>query len=372
MIRHIKAWRITIQIAVATLLLIGNFATATEQKRLKVGVAGSAPFVINNGDELHGISIKVWESVAMDNNLQYDYFPHRSVDIDKAIDSVDKGEIDLLIGPISITSQRLKIPGVNFTQPYFFAKAGVLLHKTPPTLFDRVKVFFGKAVLSSVVVLISVIFTVGTLIWLAERRRNEDNFPREWASGIANGAWFALVTLTTVGYGDKAPITRTGRLITSTWMVISLIAVSSLTAGLASALTLFLSGASESPIHHPEDLKQRRVAVVKGSSGSQIAEDADVILVVAETLDDAVQLVLNNDAAAFIFDRPALRYYLKNHPDLPLKIAPFTLAEETYGFAFKTGSHLNTPLDVSILELQRTGAVETLTTSLLTKDQPTD
>ena len=33
--------------------------------------------------------------------------------------------------------------------------------------------------------------------------------------------WFALVTLTTVGYGDKAPITRIGRSLTSVWMVTS-------------------------------------------------------------------------------------------------------------------------------------------------------
>ena len=50
--------------------------------------------------------------------------------------------------------------------------------------------------------------------------------------------WFALVTLTTAGYGDKAPITRTGQSITGAWMVIFLIAVSSLTASLASASTI--------------------------------------------------------------------------------------------------------------------------------------
>ena len=46
----------------------------------------------------------------------------------------------------------------------------------------------------------------------------------------------------------------------------------------------------------PQDLKQRRVAVIAGS-GSQIAEESDCLL--AKTFDDAVQLVLNNDASAY-------------------------------------------------------------------------
>ena len=44
---------------------------------------------------------------------------------------------------------------------------------------------------------------VGSLIWLAERRRNAEQFAEPLA-GIGSGMWFALVTLTTVGYGDKA------------------------------------------------------------------------------------------------------------------------------------------------------------------------
>ena len=148
-------------------------------------------------------------------------------------------------------------------------------------------------------------------------------------------------------------------------MVISLIAVSSLTASLASAFTLFLSGAADSPITAPKDLSQRRVAVVQGTSGIRLAESGGMIKVSARDLNAAVTMVSNGEVDAMIFDRPAIRYYLRENPGLKVKLAPFTLAEETYGFAFKTGSPLNTPLDVSILKLQRNGDVERLTNQLL-------
>ena len=57
----------------------------------------------------------------------------------------------------------------------------------------------------------SVLVAVGSMIWLAERRQNSSQFPQAVLPGLANGMWFALVTLTTVGYGDKAPVTRVGK-----------------------------------------------------------------------------------------------------------------------------------------------------------------
>ncbi|MGB0286628.1 MAG: ion channel, partial [Synechococcus sp.] len=249
--------------------------------------------------------------------------------------------------------------------PYYLGKSGVLLPMRPPSILSRVQVFFGWAVISSVLVLISVLLVVGSLIWLAERNRNSEQFPRDWLPGISSGMWFALVTLTTVGYGDKAPITRTGRGITGAWMVISLIAVSSLTASLASAFTLFLSGATESGISAPAQLNGRRVAVVEGTSGMELAQRGDMRIVSATNLRSAVQLLVNQQADALIFDRPAIRYHLKNNPDLALRLAPFTLSEETYGFVIKPDSPLRTPMDVSILKLQRQGKVAAIANRLL-------
>ena len=331
--------------------------------QMRVGISGSPPFVIKDGSHYSGISVDIWDRVAEDNDISYKLIEQPTPKA--GIEAVDDGSIDLLVGPISITSRRLAIPGIDFTQPYFLSKEGIVLPLKTPSIFSRLQVFFGWAVISSVLVLIAVLLAVGSLIWIAEREKNSAQFPRDWLPGISSGMWFALVTLTTVGYGDKAPITRTGRSITGAWMVISLIAVSSLTASLASAFTLFLSGATESGISAPAQLNGRRVAVVEGTSGMELAQRGDMRIVSATNLRSAVQLLVDQKADALIFDRPAIRYHLKNNPDLALRLAPFTLSEETYGFVIKPDSPLRTPMDVSILKLQRQGKVAAIANRLL-------
>ena len=355
--RRVRRWSVVLALA-----CFGS-ALPLQANELRVGISGSAPFVIQDGDSTSGISLDIWRRVAEDNNYSYELIPQPSPKA--GIEAVDEGEIDVLVGPISITSGRLAMPGVDFTQPYYLGKSGVLLPMRPPSILSRVQVFFGWAVISSVLVLISVLLLVGSLIWLAERNRNSEQFPRDWLPGISSGMWFALVTLTTVGYGDKAPITRTGRGITGAWMVISLIAVSSLTASLASAFTLFLSGATETAISSPDQLNGRRVAVVEGTSGMELAQRGGMRMVGAPDLKSAIQLMVEKQADALIFDRPAIRYFLKNNPNVSLRLAPFTLSEETYGFVIKPASPLRTPMDVSILKLQRQGSVEQIANQLL-------
>ena len=141
--------------------------------------------------------------------------------------------------------------------------------------------------------------------------------------------------------------------------------MSSLTASLASAFTLFLTGATEAAITDPTQLQSRRVAVVSGTSALELAQRQDMRVVSADSLAGAIELMLSGRAEAVIFDRPAIRYHLKQNQELAVRLAPFTLAEETYGFALRAGDPLRNALNVSILQLQREGQVDAITNVLL-------
>lgn len=361
--RHVTKRRLIA--ALGLVVGLGALGLPSLARTLRVGVSGSAPFVIEDalGEGLSGISVEVWRRVAEANDLPYDFI--RQASSEAGIAALEAQTIDVLVGPVSITASRLARPEVDFTQPYHIDKVGVLLPMQRADLSSRLRVLFGWAVISSVLVLVSVLMVVGTMIWLAEHRRNPEQFPPRPLAGIGNGMWFALVTLTTVGYGDKAPITRIGRGITSAWMVISLVAVSTLTAGLASAFTVLLSGSSGERINDPSDLGRLRVAAVEGSSGMELAERRRFRIVATESLEQGVAAMLDQRADALVFDDSALRYHLKLNPHLALQMAPFALAEETYGFVLRWDNPLRTPLDVAILQLQRQGQVDAMVQAVL-------
>ena len=74
---------------------------------IRVGVSGSAPFVISDADGLEGISVQIWEETASRLDRPFVYVPQPNSKAN--IDAVSKGVVDLAIGPISITPDRLPI-----------------------------------------------------------------------------------------------------------------------------------------------------------------------------------------------------------------------------------------------------------------------
>ena len=330
---------------------------------LRVGVSGSPPFLMKDGVALEGISVQIWDATADRLNRTYELIQFPTTEAN--IDAVVNGKVDLAIGPISITPDRLANPKIDFTQPYFHGTEDLLLPLRAPGLFARLRPFFGWAALSSAGGLMLLLFVVGNLIWLAERRRNAAQFPRHYLKGVGNGMWFALVTLTTVGYGDRAPLSKTGRTIAGVWMVMPLLALSSITAGLASAFTVSLTRLDPTGIRESADLRGKSVAVVDGTTSETWAKIYGARAKTAPTLNAAIALLGKGAVEGVIFDGSPLRYYLQNNPEAPFKIAPFSLANQTYGFVLPIDSPLRTPIDVVLLDLQRKGEVKTITDALL-------
>jgi voltage-gated potassium channel len=84
---------------------------------------------------------------------------------------------------------------------------------------------------------------------------DHENFP-----SVGLGIWWALQTVTTVGYGDVVPSTLAGRVIGGLVMAIGIAFISFVTAGVTSALVQrAASAAHEADLANQEQNKQRIV-----------------------------------------------------------------------------------------------------------------
>lgn len=85
--------------------------------------------------------------------------------------------------------------------------------------------------------IISLSVTVGILGWLMDHSANPSHFSVWFYKGSFEGFWWAMVTITTVGYGDKVPITFSSRFLAILWMFSGAIILSLFTANVTSVLT---------------------------------------------------------------------------------------------------------------------------------------
>lgn len=317
---------------------------------LEVGVAGTPPFVMDSVTG-GGISVEIWQSLAMHAAWKFhsQYFP----DVPSALQALEAGTLDVVVGPISITADRAR--RVWFTQPYHYSGISILSRSDSPTLWQRVSPFFSERFFWAVCVFLLILGGVGTLLWLAEHERNPEQFPHEMAKGIANGMWCAIVTMSTTGYGDKAPLTFWGRLIAGSWMVISIIFATTMVAGIASTLTL--TGMHTGVITKVTQLRDRSVAVVKGSPAEQFLDPYGARETYVETLSAGYDLLKSRKVDAVFYDRPQLLYFLQQHADDDVSVSVADYVRSGYGFAIRPGSKILHQMNVGLLEMQASGEV---------------
>ena len=321
-------------------------AAPAAKRTLRVGLVGSKPFILPTTGAPRGVAVDVWNAVETEIGVSSKYSRFKRVA--QALAAVEAGTIDIAVGPISITAQRAQ--RIDFTQPYFASSIGILTSSTPQSAWAKIKPFVSTAFMVGVGTLLLVLFVVGNLVWLAERRANSEHFPSGYPAGVANGMWFALVTMTTVGYGDRAPITKVGRVITSIWMLVAMIGASSLTATIATALTVSqMDGGGLSSLNK---LRRRRVAVVKGTPGVALARRYGARLQIVVSKEEALELTGKRKVDAMLYDLPILQFYVEENPTLPLTTYSSNSGPDNYGFAVSKRSPLRNSIDVALLRLR--------------------
>ncbi len=323
-------------------------------EKLRVGITGEAPAVIlpqdtsNPNKRLTGISVDIWNELATALNLDYELIYNDSVT--QTLEKLANQDIDIAIGGITVTENNIR--RFDFTQPVHEDKISVLVPLQSPTLWTIIKPFFGWAFLSSIILIGLCLFVVGNLLWLAEHNQNSEQFPTNYVKGVREGVWCALTTFSTVGYGDRYPVTNLGRFIAGSWMLISLAAVTTLTAGIATTLALAFSAQPSQNLQSPSDLKGVRLVTISGSKAVQWGQYYQGRMVEVDNLSDGIQQLESNQVDGVLHSRLALEYYLYENPQAPFRVVNFDIGTQNYSIALTQDHPLTEKLNEQILSIE--------------------
>jgi len=322
-------------------VLLSSVASAAP---LTVAVKASPPFSYPEGDRWDGVSVELWESVADKAGLEYRLRPYKT--LADMLEAVELGQADVAIGAISVTAERER--RLDFTQPMYRAGLGIATRSEPGGWSTTLRSLFSWKFFSAVLALVLVLLLVGLLIWLLERRKNPQQFGGSVSEGIGNGFWWSAVTMTTVGYGDKAPVSLGGRVLGLVWMFVSIITISGFTAAIASSVTV---NQLQTRIDGAGDLPRVTVAAVANTSGAQWLSANGIKHQRFDNTEKALRAVALGQADAAVGDAPVMRYILSEREDDNLLVLPKLVREESYAFAVANGSPLRETLDQAMLDI---------------------
>ncbi len=290
-----------------------------------------------------GISIDLWRAIASE--LQYSYELHE-LDLQGLLDQVKEGRIDVAVAALTITRDRETL--FDFSHPFYTTGLGIAVApRGGGGWLSLVRRIFTWQFLEVIVILAVVLLALGVLVWLFERKRNPGQFGGNPGSGIFSGFWWAAVTMTTVGYGDKAPVTIGGRVVAVIWMFVGIVAISAFIAAVTSALTVTQL---ESSVRGPEDLPRVRVGSVANSTAAEYLRERGLRHRNFKTPLDGLRALAEGTIDAVVYDEPILRYVVLTELEGKLEVLPNTFERQSYGIAMTAGSELREPINRVLLE----------------------
>lgn len=322
-----------------------TLTVAVPQKKLRVGYFLETPYVVRKGDQVDGLSVMLWERVAAELDLSYEYKTYKQADSLKK--AIKRKDIDVAINPIIVSAA--DFTEMEFTQPVLISNLAIAARADQKSLFlELISRIFNWEFLAGVIAMGFIILLFGFLAWLFERKANADQFPNT-PKGLWDSFWWSAVTMTTVGYGDKAPKTIGGRLIAVAWMFTAVIIVASYTATISSSLTI---GNFSVEINSLEDLHSASILADAQSQAQTYLKRHGVNSRQIDDPQKALDMVVNNQADAFVADEIMLRYlFHKGDYEDKLLIAPGKYLKQNYAFGLAKDSQFERPINMALIKI---------------------
>jgi ABC-type amino acid transport substrate-binding protein len=315
--------------------------------KLVVGTMRVPPFVLRSDDgRWSGLSVELWTQVAAELKTPFEF---REYDYDLAglLDAVERHQVDAAVAAIPITLEGET--RFDFSHPYFAAGLGIAVRaESQGGVLAALDSLVSYQLFGGLAGLFALLLLIGMLLWLFERDHNGQHFDPRPLQGVADGVWWAAVTMTTTGYGDKVPISWRGRSLGLVWMFASIFLMTFFSATLASS---FVVGRLKTGITGPGDLHHARVAAVSGSTGEQWVGLQRLAARSYPFVIQASKALQRGEVDALIYEKAILSYMIKEYAWRAVQILPHTLAVRDYAIALPTDSPIKEPVNRALLKI---------------------
>jgi polar amino acid transport system substrate-binding protein len=316
----------------------------TAEEPLLVGVKAAEPFVIETESGFEGISIELWRRIAERENLAYAF---EATTLEGLLEGVASGRYAAGVAATTVTADREAV--MDFTHPFFNGGLAIAVpdEGSGLSVMGMLRKLVSPGFVTAVALLSVVLLGVGLFVWMAERRANPEQFGGSPIKGLGSGFWFSAVTMTTVGYGDKAPVSPLGRFFALVWMFASIIIISFFTGAIASAFT---TSQLEGRVSGPKDLPRAEVGAVEGSAAEASLRERGVRAARYATVDEGLDALAAGELDAFVHDEPILLYRVQQAHAGNLHVLEATFEPQPYAIALPPGSPLRESINLGLLE----------------------
>ena len=318
--------------------------------KLRVGTVMAPPFAIQTADgRWEGLSIELFRGIARELGVEYDFIPYEDLGHVKV--DLEKGELDLFIAMAVTAAHEVAF---DMSQPFLTSGSAIavpaaktrysLIHFSG-RMIERIASLEFLAFIGSLVLLA---FVAGTLVWLFEKRHYGDEFSGKPLKGLWQGLWWAMVTMTTVGYGDKAPRTIGGRIVALAWMFTSIILVAVFTATVTASLTV---GELHGKVQGLHDLYGVRVGAVARAESFDNLVRRKLRVHGYKNPQDGLLALTDGKLDAFVFNELVLKNLARMKFPGQIRVLPEVFDHYYVSMAMPPGSALREPLNRVLLEI---------------------
>ena len=311
--------------------------SATTPRILQVGTTTRRPYSWQQSDGTWtGPAIQLWDKIAKQAGLQYQLKGYTSEELSSLELNSYKTvrSLDVFASGVEINAVQNNI--CDFSQPFDAGGYSLVTHTRgvtlPRTIIKRVMTF--DVLVWLIFMLIATVIS-GSVIRLVEKKNNPAHFANK--DSFVNGLWWAISTLSTVGYGDFVPKTRAGKLVGGIWIFISIILVAIFSATIVATLTV---GQLTPYFKSIKSMKSNLVGIIERPNSRYVANKLGVMPRIYITPDDAFAALESNEIEGFLHPTNELRSLLSIRGDSQLLVLPTEVIRGFVGFG------LNKDLDI--------------------------